>query len=89
MRKKVYGEYKVDKCPFCGSVATIKNPQGVPVCPAHKNEELENMKCACGSHLDIKEGKYGVFFLCRNCGPINLKKALDINGYPLISVNDL
>jgi hypothetical protein len=45
------------------------------------------MKCACGSWLDMKQGKYGVFYVCLHCGPINMRKALDMNtegaGYKL------
>lgn len=89
MRRKVYGSYQENKCPFCSSTATVRNSQGVPVCQRHKNENLEGMKCVCGMPLDIREGKYGVFFTCISCGPINMKKGLEINGYPLISINDL
>ena len=76
---KRYGESRIDKCPFCGMQATTVNSQKVPVCSRHKNFELENLKCLCGDYLDIKHGKYGVFFSCMNCGNINLKKALEIN----------
>ncbi|PIN80388.1 hypothetical protein COV13_03635 [Candidatus Woesearchaeota archaeon CG10_big_fil_rev_8_21_14_0_10_32_9] len=89
MRKKVYGEYQVPKCPFCNSVATIKNNQGIPVCPHHKKEQLENLKCSCGATLDLMQGKYGPFFKCINCNLINYKKGLELNGYPLKSINDL
>ena len=56
-----------------------KNEQGIPVCPNHKGSRLNDFKCACGDYLDIKEGKYGIFFVCMNCGTINLQKALQFN----------
>ncbi len=76
---KRYGESKVNKCPFCGNAAYYKNAQDVPVCKDHKDKHVKDMKCACGSWLDMKQGKYGVFYVCMHCGPINMKKALDIN----------
>jgi len=51
----------------------------VPVCIKHKESELQNLKCACGSYLDMKHGKWGPFFICMNCGPINMRKALEVN----------
>lgn len=57
--KKVFGEYKVDKCPFCGRPAYQKNSQDVPVCKEHKEAELKDMKCACGEALEIHSGKWG------------------------------
>ena len=89
MRKKVYGSYKVENCAICGSVATLKNSQGLSMCTAHKNEELTDLKCICGDYLDVMTGKYGAFFRCFNCGPINLKKGLEMNNYPLKSIEDL
>ncbi|MFT4261485.1 MAG: hypothetical protein ACMXX9_03565 [Candidatus Woesearchaeota archaeon] len=89
MRKKEYGSYKIDSCPFCGLQATTKNSQQVPVCLKHKSLLLQDLKCSCGDYLDIKTGKYGVFFTCFNCGAVNFNKGLSINGYPLKSINDL
>ncbi len=76
---KRYGESKVNKCPFCGNAAYYKNAQDVPVCKDHKDKKVNDMKCACGSWLDMKQGKYGVFYVCLHCGPVNMRKALDIN----------
>lgn len=56
-----------------------KNSQEVPVCQRHKDKDLDGLKCACGSYLDIKNGKFGIFFTCMNCGIVNMKKALEIN----------
>ncbi|MFH1399041.1 MAG: hypothetical protein ABIG95_02935 [Candidatus Woesearchaeota archaeon] len=76
---KKYGKSRVDKCPFCGQQATTLNSQKLPVCTSHKNTQLNDLKCACGSYLEIKHGKFGVFFVCINCGNINLTKALELN----------
>ena len=76
---KKYGESKVDKCPFCQKQATAKNRQNVPVCQSHKEEVLDGLKCACGSTLEILDGKFGVFFSCIKCGNMNMKKVLEIN----------
>ena len=69
----------MDKCPFCGVEATTANSQGVPVCSKHKGKTLDNLKCVCGEYLDVKNGKYGVYFSCMNCGNMNLRKVLEIN----------
>ncbi len=53
----------------------MKNSQGLPVCNDHTKSILEGKKCACGETLQIKESKWGAFFLCKNCGPISTKKA--------------
>ena len=76
---KKYGQSKIDKCPFCVRHAVTVNKQGVPVCSQHKDCLLENLKCVCGSMLDIMQGKFGVFFKCLSCGPINLRKVLELN----------
>jgi len=79
MRKKVYGQSQTKACPFCGKLATTKNSQGVETCIDHKSKSMDGMVCSCGSVLQPKEGKYGAFFLCFNCGPISMKKALEMN----------
>ncbi len=73
---KSYGESKIASCPFCARGAYSKNSQGIPVCSDHTSNTIENVKCACGAWLDLREGKWGPFFLCSNCGPINFTKAL-------------
>ena len=76
---KKYGSYKTDPCPFCHKVATTKNHQQIPVCNNHKSKILQNPACLCGDYLDLKEGKYGIYFSCMNCGNKSLKKVLEMN----------
>lgn len=76
---KRYGESRIETCPFCGRQAINKNPQGVPVCKDHKDKNLPEMKCACGSYLYMQEGKFGIYFNCMKCGNMNLNKVLEIN----------
>ena len=76
---KKYGQSKIDKCPFCGKQSIVLNRQNVPVCLAHKEETLENLKCACGSYLEMLKGKYGIFFSCIKCGNLSIGKALELN----------
>lgn len=45
----------------------------------HKNEKLNDLKCACGEYLDVLEGKWGPYFRCMNCGNINFKKGIEMN----------
>ena len=78
-KKKVYGDYKTEQCPICGDRALAKNKQGIPVCADHKNFDIE-LQCSCGSWLDPKEGKWGTFFVCINCGAISWQKAMSMNG---------
>lgn len=75
---KKYGESRLDNCPFCGKQAICKNPQGLLVCLEHKDSKLPDIKCACGSWLDIRTGKFGPYFFCMNCGNINLRKGLEL-----------
>lgn len=82
-RKKVYGQSKVDKCPFCGKTATTENEQGVPTCVSHKADSLPEYKCVCGEWLEMKKSKWGPFFLCMHCGPISYKKAMEVNDHLL------
>ena len=76
---KRYGQSKVDQCPFCGRHATTSNPQGVPVCTSHKESKLEDIRCVCGEHLEVRTGKFGAYFSCINCGNVNMKKILELN----------
>ena len=76
---KKYGQSKIDKCPFCQKQATSMNKQNVPVCSSHKYEFLDNLKCVCGSTLEMLHGKYGIFFSCTKCGNMNLRKVLEFN----------
>ena len=76
---KKYGQSKVDKCPFCQKQATAMNSQEVPVCHEHKEDVLEDLKCVCGSILEMLHGKFGVFFKCISCGNMNLRKVMEFN----------
>jgi len=76
---KKYGQSKTDRCPFCQRHATAMNSQKVPVCQLHKEEVLDNLRCVCGSYLEIMHGKFGVFFSCMKCGNMNLNKVMEIN----------
>jgi len=76
---KKYGQAKVQDCPFCGKTAIAMNVQGIPVCKIHKKNKLPDLLCVCGEYLDLKDGKYGPYFTCMNCGNINFKKGLDMN----------
>lgn len=76
---KRYGKSRVDKCPFCSKTAITENSQGVPVCLDHKNKIMQNIKCLCGTFLEIKKGKWGPYGYCINCGNINFRRVLEIN----------
>ena len=76
---KRYGQSKADICPFCRKDATTKNKQEVPVCYVHKSSIVQDLTCFCGDYLELKDGKFGIYFNCTNCGNINIKKALVMN----------
>ncbi|MBU1112112.1 MAG: hypothetical protein KJ896_05005, partial [Nanoarchaeota archaeon] len=80
---KKYGQYKVSRCSFCGKVATCKNEQGAEVCPAHKKNVVEEIRCKCGSWLELKDGKFGPYFNCLNCGNINFQKGMEMKSLPI------
>lgn len=86
-KKKVYGSYRKEVCPFCQGTATTFNEQKIPVCHKHKTSLLSEMKCACGDYLDILSGKFGTFFNCISCGPQNLQKIFAINKVEDVSNN--
>lgn len=69
-----YGQSTATACPFCGRSATVKNTQGVPVCIDHRESSMEGT-CACGGSLELRDGQWGPYFLCRTCGPVSMKKA--------------
>jgi hypothetical protein len=77
--RKRYGESRVNNCPFCSRQGVTKNAQGVPTCLSHKNDALSDLKCACGSYVDVKSGKWGAYASCLRCGNVNLRKVLEIN----------
>lgn len=84
---KRYGSSKIDPCPFCKKTAITKNSKGVPVCLAHKEAALPEMKCACGNYLNMMEGKFGIFFNCMSCGNKSLSKVLSMN--PSVEVKQI
>lgn len=77
-RKKTYGQYKTAECPFCGKQATQKNEEGIEVCRLHTKEKLPEIKCTCGSWLELRVGKFGPYFNCLNCGNINFEKGKEM-----------
>ena len=76
---KRYGESKIEPCPFCGKQAIVRNRQKIPVCNDHRDAVLDDLKCACGSYLETKVGKFGLYFSCPKCGNVNPKRALEMN----------
>ncbi|PIN87044.1 hypothetical protein COV19_01620 [Candidatus Woesearchaeota archaeon CG10_big_fil_rev_8_21_14_0_10_44_13] len=76
---KRYGQSKSNRCPFCGTEAVFKNSQGIPVCRKHKESSLDDLKCLCGSTLELKDGKFGPYFSCMRCGNVNFRRAMEIN----------
>ena len=76
---KVYGQSKNSGCIFCGKQSIRMNAQGIPVCVAHKDSVLNDFKCACGCWLDQREGKWGPYWLCQDCGIVSIRKALEFN----------
>lgn len=77
-KKTVYGQYKQDNCVFCSRMGTQKNEQGMVVCLHHRRQTLEEIKCVCGSWLEQRSGRFGPFFSCVKCGPIDFNRGLEI-----------
>ncbi len=75
---KRYGKSGNATCPFCGAMAIAKNEDGLSVCIAHKlsKQKFDEVKCDCGSWLEIRDGKFGMYFNCLNCGNINYEKGM-------------
>tara|TARA_Y100000310_G_scaffold259945_1_gene268790 strand:+ start:297 stop:668 length:372 start_codon:yes stop_codon:yes gene_type:complete len=76
---KKYGQSKVNHCPFCGKLSITQSKQGIPVCTNHKEATLNDCKCMCGDYLDLRQGKFGPYFTCMNCGNLNFNKGLELN----------
>ncbi|MDA1197401.1 MAG: hypothetical protein O2779_05590 [Nanoarchaeota archaeon] len=76
---KKYGQSKVNNCPFCGKQSITQNEQGIPVCVEHNTTSLNDCKCMCGDYLDLRQGKFGPYFTCMNCGNLNFNKGLELN----------
>ncbi|MBR9676896.1 hypothetical protein GOV04_02050 [Candidatus Woesearchaeota archaeon] len=87
MARKVYGQSKNEKCYFCNKLSFERNTQGFIVCQEHKNKPVEDIRCVCGSWLEAKTSKWGAFFVCSNCGPISLAKALHLRSSEGYNVN--
>ncbi len=79
VRRKQYGQSRVDACPFCGSQATSENEFGVPVCRHHTKADMPPLRCFCGDWLDVAKGKWGPYFSCMRCGNISWSKGLEAN----------
>ncbi len=77
-KKKTYGDYKRNNCSFCGKYATQKTETGLDVCRDHLKAKLEEIKCTCGSWLEQRNGKFGPYFNCLNCGNFNFNKGMEI-----------
>jgi len=77
---KKYGSSKTTPCPFCQRIATLINQQGMEVCRLHAQETLPEIKCICGSWLELCSGKFGPYFNCLKCGNINFKKGMELQG---------
>jgi hypothetical protein len=73
---KRYGASKKQDCPFCDKPALAQNKQGIPTCAGHKEKALKDMKCMCGSWLELRQGSWGPYFNCTNCGNLSFAKAM-------------
>ena len=88
MRRRVYGQSKVDKCLFCKQQATTISEQKVPVCRAHTRSVLGVMRCVCNKFLESRSSKWGLFFTCTDCGSLSLRKVLEFNKVVDVSVSE-
>jgi|WetSurMetagenome_2_1015567.scaffolds.fasta_scaffold335791_1 hypothetical protein len=61
---KRYGE-TTPKCQ-CGRPAIYKNDDGIASCRQCKDKKFE-LRCACGSILEARSGKYGAYYFCWKC----------------------
>jgi hypothetical protein len=73
---KRYGQSKRQDCPFCNKPALKENTQGIPTCQAHQTTNLPDLKCMCGSWLELRKGDWGPYFNCTNCGNLSFAKAM-------------
>ncbi len=78
MRRKIYGQSRIETCPFCAKRALFNNSQGIAVCREHRYNKLMP-RCVCGELLEIRKGKWGPYFFCMNCGNISYRKGIDMN----------
>jgi hypothetical protein len=75
-----YGETQTTTCVICQRPATMKNQQGLPSCIHHRTLSLSDLRCVCGKDLEVREGKFGTFFLCLVCGPQSIRRILELRG---------
>jgi|APSaa5957512622_1039677.scaffolds.fasta_scaffold163985_2 hypothetical protein len=80
---KRYGQSKTNTCPFCTRLATAKNKDGQDVCSQHKKEVMPEIRCSCGSWLELLSGKFGPYFNCLNCGNVNYQKGMEMKSLPV------
>ena len=85
---KKYGSSKRTNCPFCDKSATTHNTQEIPVCRLHKERNLEDIRCMCGSYLALEIGSYGPYFSCVNCGNLCFRKVLEMRS-PTVKTQDV
>lgn len=85
---KKYGSSKRTNCPFCERPATTHNAQEVPVCRFHKERNLEDIRCMCGSYLALEIGAYGPYFSCVNCGNLSFRKGFEMRS-PVVKTQDV
>jgi hypothetical protein len=79
---KKYGQSKSIPCIFCTDEkpALTFNADGFPCCEKHKASPTPVWRCAQGSVLEVKDGKFGTFFVCGDgCGCLNFNKARELN----------
>jgi ribosomal protein L37AE/L43A len=82
MWRAKYGESTMSACPICGRPAIVRNDQGIPVCVDHKRSSVSGKCPMCSGDLELRDGKFGKFFLCGKCGPVSMKKAeMQSGGY--------
>ena len=41
---------------------------------------MEDIKCTCGTWLELRVSKHGPYFHCMDCGNINFEKGMEIKG---------
>jgi len=76
--RKVYGQSKEYTCKFCGKTATKQNDQGIPTCAEHTNRTVDDVRCLCGMPVEVREGKYGPYCICQQCGIQKLDRLLEM-----------
>lgn len=71
----------MEKCIICNGMCTEYTSQGLPVCKKHKGYSAMSLKCpVCQGSLDVRKGKWGVFFTCISCGVFSIAKLKRFSG---------